>query len=95
MQVAGIAYNVIIIRSSVRRDQQFTNFDLNERTTIDEQGGTRFRSTRTVGSMGFVPGRSETDDLELSVRAIDNTDKLSQSDIYPNGINVTKTVIKS
>lgn len=94
MQAAGIAYNVIIVRSSVRRDEQFTKFDLEERTTIGEQRGTR--NVTTVGSMGFAPnGNRTTDNVELTVRAFDSADKSSQSDIYPNGINITKTVVKS
>ncbi|KAJ3564679.1 hypothetical protein NP233_g8137 [Leucocoprinus birnbaumii] len=48
----GMAFNVILIRSTAQRDQQFTTFDQNERTTI---WGT---------SMRFVPGQTATQDVE-------------------------------
>ncbi|KAF9444736.1 hypothetical protein P691DRAFT_736036 [Macrolepiota fuliginosa MF-IS2] len=94
IQATGIAFNVILVRSSARRDQQFTVFDHNERTTMTEQ---RTGGSTTLGQIHFVPGQSAREqDVELNVKSV-SVDKSSesQSDIYPNGITVTKSVIKS
>lgn len=49
----------------------------------------------SVGSIGFGPKNSRTQEVELSVTAINSADKASDSDIYPNGIKVTKSVVQS
>lgn len=49
----------------------------------------------SVGSMGLGPKHSRTQEVELSVTAINSADKDSDSDIYPNGIKVTKSVVQS
>lgn len=92
LQATGIAFNVILVRSSARRDKQFTVFEHNERTTYMDQ---RTTGSASVGSMGTVPRHSRAQDVELAVTAINNSDKVSDSDIYPNGIKVTKSVVQS
>lgn len=93
LQATGIAFNVILVRSSARRDQQFTMFDQNERTTIIEQ---RAADNTTLGSINLLPGQRGGQDVELSVKAVNSADQSSQSDIYPNGgITITKTVVMS
>lgn len=39
VQMTGIAFNMILVRSSLKRDQQFTMFDQNERTTVRDPAG--------------------------------------------------------
>lgn len=92
LQAAGIAFNVILIRSSARRDQQFTAFDHNERTMIAEQ---RRAGSASLGPTNSVPEQSRGQDIELNVKAINNADNASQSSIYPSGVMVTKIVVKS
>jgi hypothetical protein len=100
LQATGIAFNVILVRSSARRDQQFTAFDHHERTlTVIGQGA---EGSATIGSLnlshhphgrksGGCPG-----DLEMAVRSTRSpTDKPSESDFYPGGITVTKVIHSS
>ncbi|KAF9448967.1 hypothetical protein P691DRAFT_855964 [Macrolepiota fuliginosa MF-IS2] len=90
LQAAGIAFNVILIRSSARRDQQFTAFGHNERTMIAEQ---RRSDSVPLEPTNSVPGQSRGQDVVLDVKAINNVDNASQSSIYPTGMTVTKTVM--
>ncbi len=92
LQATGIAFNVILVRSSARRDKQFTVFDHNERTTLMDQ---RSAGGATLGSLGIAARHSVAQDVELSVTAINSAGSTSDSDIYPNGIKVTKSTVKS
>lgn len=79
---------MILVRSSASRDKEFTVFDHNEREMVPEQP--------TTGSIHFVHGQSvSVQEVELAVKAVNSGDQSSQSDLYPNGITVTKTVITS
>jgi hypothetical protein len=97
LQATGIVFNVILVRSSVRRDKQFSAFDHNERTTILAQrtiGGTALVNTLQLRS-----GQNYTHDVELAAKTVNNANDHEQHsefpDTYPAGIKVTKTVIFS
>lgn len=93
LQATGIAFNVILVRSSARRDKQFTVFDQNERTTITDQ---HTAGSSTLGSIGFTSGQIKSHDVELAVNTVTSDDKRSsQTDFYPGGIKVTKDIVHS
>jgi hypothetical protein len=103
LQVTGIAFNVILVRSSAKRDQEFTTFDQNERTTI--LGTFRFAPGQSNeqhevisdGSMAFgSTGQSKSRDVELAVMTVNSEDKQSsQTGFYPVGIKVVRSVVQS
>ncbi|EKM79155.1 hypothetical protein AGABI1DRAFT_113763 [Agaricus bisporus var. burnettii JB137-S8] len=77
----GIAFNVIIVRSSAKRDRQFTQFDLG--TAVSESNPTA-RST-TFGSINFIPNRRKVErDVELATVKTDHSVKRysPEPDIY-------------
>ncbi|XP_006463024.1 hypothetical protein AGABI2DRAFT_179566 [Agaricus bisporus var. bisporus H97] len=104
LQATGVAFNVILIRASARRDRQFTAFDQSERgQTV--AGDERTAGSTTIGSMnlshhrhghrlsGATPIDEEMDDVEMGVKSIRSPmDKPSETEIYPGGITVTKVV---
>ncbi|KAF9448966.1 hypothetical protein P691DRAFT_703990 [Macrolepiota fuliginosa MF-IS2] len=88
LQAAGIAFNLILVRSSARRDQQFTVFDRNERMVFAEQ---RSAGSASLGPIDSVPGHSRGQDVELYMKAVNNVDNTFQS----TGVTVTKIVVTS
>ncbi|KXN84933.1 hypothetical protein AN958_11916 [Leucoagaricus sp. SymC.cos] len=96
LQATGIAFNVILVRSSARRDQQFTVFDHNERTMTTVVSEHYSDGSATIRPIHFR--RSGSQDLELAVKSFNGSDKdkrSPQTEIYPRGITVTKTVVQS
>ncbi|KAF5346779.1 hypothetical protein D9756_010411 [Leucocoprinus leucothites] len=97
LQITGISFNVILIRSSARRDHQFTMFDQNDRSTV--------LSTEHQTSAVSKPSirhveRSRVQDIELGGigRTLSDRDidiGSSQEDFgETGGIKITKTVEK-
>jgi hypothetical protein len=95
----GIAFNVIIIRSTARRDQQFSQFDSG---TMASRSGTdpTVRST-TFGSITFNPTPNHMikveRDIELATMQTDHSAENSPSrqEKYPGSITVSQSVIKA
>ncbi|KAJ3565895.1 hypothetical protein NP233_g7350 [Leucocoprinus birnbaumii] len=92
----GIAFNVILVRSSARRDHQFTMFDQNDRTTILEAPPPSTGSATLRGSLNFHR-HSKSQDVELmGIKSEHKTDgRLSHDIVYPAGIKVTTDVVRS
>jgi hypothetical protein len=99
LQATGIAFNVILVRSSARRDQQFTVFDKHERTLTVPESDQGTVGNKTIGSIKFIPAHgSQPVDVEMAVKYDHNADKRSsrdESDLYPGGIKITKSVVHS
>jgi len=81
LQATGIAFNVIIVRSSARRDEQFTVFDTDERA-VAEQGF-------NLRSLNFASGQSTTktnhnvpDGVHFTVKTEVSGDGGSQVEMY-------------
>ncbi|KAJ7893252.1 hypothetical protein B0H13DRAFT_2037510 [Mycena leptocephala] len=84
LQAAGITFNVIIIRSTSRRDNEFTNFDRTERGIAMQAGrapsGIQFLShstadqRTTIGNVNInVTIKSTTDQLDDGESQVDDT----------------------
>ncbi|KAF5345977.1 hypothetical protein D9756_010906 [Leucocoprinus leucothites] len=69
LQALGIMFNVILVRSSAKRDQQFTTFDHNERTTIIWQHSA---GNTILGSIKLVPGEGGPQDVESNTSAVED-----------------------
>ncbi|KAF5347962.1 hypothetical protein D9756_010218 [Leucocoprinus leucothites] len=93
----GIAFNVILVRSSARRDHQFTLFDQNERSTIFDASNPTSGST-TIGNSINLNKPSKPQDIELvgMKSEMHSMDRRSSHDgIYPVGVKITTSVVQS
>jgi hypothetical protein len=99
--MTGIAFNVILVRSSAQRDKQFTTFD--QTTVLDQRAGNtrsypgqnksrtvELDGSTTLRSNGFAPSQT---DVELGVKSISSEDQ--QSGFYLGGIKVATNVVRS
>jgi hypothetical protein len=99
--MTGIAFNVILVRSSVTRDKQFRAFDHTEQTlSLPESFQQRSAFGGTVGSVKVIQRQSRPQQFELTPHLSDHNtkaDKLSsQSDTdFYRGIRVTKDIVHS
>jgi len=89
LQSTGITFNVIIIRSTPRRDDQFTTFDQTERGTVAESEGGQ-APKRAISALQFpsyaTSDQSKTIDTGINVTIKSTTDRFedgeSQAEIY-------------
>ncbi|KAJ7894316.1 hypothetical protein B0H14DRAFT_802797 [Mycena olivaceomarginata] len=89
LQAAGITFNVIIIRSTPRRDDEFTDFDQTNRGIASQAEGRG--AGRTLGGLQFISyGTADqgktTENVNINVTIKTTTDRLdngeSQFDVY-------------
>lgn len=71
LQATGIAFNVVIIRSTSRRDEEFSVFDQNERAIIESHQPVRTHSIRFADM-----GARESEEYGAGVNHIDATKTL-------------------
>jgi hypothetical protein len=95
--MTGITFNVILIRSSAHRDEEFTVFDQNEQLafTASEQ---RSGISPTLRSINIISRPSRPQGVELAILTHHHGDKQrsqADPDIYPRGMGTTKTAAKT
>lgn len=93
LQATGIAFNIILIRSSARRDHQFTMYDQGERSTIFNAA---HRGSTTLKGSIHLGERSRPQDVELAgIGGLSHgTDNVSTQEDFDKagGIKITRTV---
>lgn len=88
LQMTGITYNVILIRSSTSRDRQFTMFDHNERTTTTFLAAEQRTGVTTTGSIRVISRQNELEDVESNIRSdrtVDEESLRTEVAIYVGG----------
>ncbi|KAJ7802433.1 hypothetical protein B0H14DRAFT_2892387 [Mycena olivaceomarginata] len=83
LQATGITFNVIIIRSTPRRDEQFSTFDNTERGTVTNSEGPPSR--RAFSGLQFVshpPAAQNTNNLDISITVKSETDRHEDGDSW-------------
>jgi len=76
LQATGITFNVIIVRSTPRRDEQFTFFDTNDRALVEHgQGPIKTSSLHFISNVNSTNATSTQDNSTL-----DNIELQSKSD---------------
>jgi hypothetical protein len=96
LQATGITFNVIIIRSTPRRDEQFTDFDTTQRGTVTTAQTEGPASRRGVSGLQFINHGASTQSKTLDkIEGIDitvksTTDRLEDGDWQPDTYSMKK-----
>ncbi|KAJ7291677.1 hypothetical protein C8J57DRAFT_1273711 [Mycena rebaudengoi] len=80
LQSTGITFNVIIIRSTPRRDDQFTTFDQTERGTTSQAGGQVARRRVQLPSYAMSDQSKTIDHVGINVTIKTTTDQPGDGD---------------
>ncbi|KAJ6490927.1 hypothetical protein C8R45DRAFT_991162 [Mycena sanguinolenta] len=81
LQATGITFNVIIIRSTPRRDDEFIDFDQTERGITSQGAGRSFGGLQFI-SYATADQRRTTERVNINVTIKSTTDRLNDGESY-------------